>query len=69
MRPSGEFWLATGILILLLASPFYSRSVPSFPGLTEALLQGCSIGNTVEKELTLKALQGKIVLLNFWATW
>jgi thiol-disulfide isomerase/thioredoxin len=53
--------LLSTMLVLLLATAVYSQSVQQSPSLTLKDIQG--------RTLRLSSYQGKVVLLNFWATW
>jgi len=56
-------WIAFSTLLLcsLLASPLYARNTPRAAKLSLTTLDG--------KKISLRDLRGKIVVLNFWATW
>ncbi len=56
-------WIALSTLLAcsLFASPLYARNTPRAAKLSLTTLDG--------KKISLRDLRGKIVVLNFWATW
>jgi thiol-disulfide isomerase/thioredoxin len=74
MKPSRRFALIAGVAVLSLAAGLALRTHPSAggaaaPGAALAQLRSAHLPATGGATLDWTRLQGKIVVVNFWATW